>query len=109
MKAKEHVLLTGAGFTKNFGAPLASELWSIILGNPALDGAPRVREALLNDFDFESVYNAVMNGQFDAREKDAVSKAVSDAYDYIDSTVRAYNFTTDAPYAIHLDKVQKLI
>jgi hypothetical protein len=109
MNAKEHVLLTGAGFTKNFGAPLASEMWSLILGHPALEAAPRVREALLSDFDFESVYNAVMNGQFDTGEKEAVSKAVNDAYGYIDSIVRAYNFTTGAPYPIDSHKVQKLI
>jgi hypothetical protein len=108
MKAKEHVLLTGAGFTKNFGAPLASELWSIILGHPALNGTPGVRRALLNDFDFESVYSAVMNGPSEPNEKEALNTAVRDAYEYIDSIVRAYTFTTGAPHPINIYKVREL-
>ena len=31
---KKNILLTGAGFTANFGAPLAKEMWSKILNNP---------------------------------------------------------------------------
>jgi len=27
IQSSKHVLLTGAGFTKNYGAPLASEMW----------------------------------------------------------------------------------
>ena len=62
MEAVEHILLTGAGFTCNFGAPLAAEVWSLILTHPPLAAAPRVRELLLQDFDYESVYHTVFVG-----------------------------------------------
>lgn len=43
--SQDRILLTGAGFTKNFGGPLAKELWSIIFNNPSLDQAPDVRQS----------------------------------------------------------------
>jgi hypothetical protein len=117
---QERMLLTGAGFTKNFGGPLAKELWSVIFSNPVLDNAPDVRETLRRDFDFESVYNDVMNG---ARlpadmapsepswkdQQQALRVAVSEAYAYIDEKVRAFVFRRDAPYAVNIYKVQDFV
>ena len=88
MNAKTHVLLTGAGFTKNFGAPLAAELWSIILGSPYLRGYSNVRKVLLDDFDFESVYHRVLTGDFTADERTWLTRSVKSAYTYIDSTIQ---------------------
>jgi len=88
MNAKRHLLLTGAGFTKNFGAPLATELWSIILGSPSLRGYPRVLDVLRDDFDFESVYDRVQTGAFTVEEREALTKSIQEAYAYIDSTIQ---------------------
>ena len=63
MPSSRFVLLTGAGFTHNFGAPLASELWAAILNHEAVQNTPRVREAMLSDFDFESFYHRVISGK----------------------------------------------
>jgi hypothetical protein len=120
MNDGSHILLTGAGFTKNFGGPLAKELWSIIFSNPALDAAPVVRDILRRDFDFESVYNAVMLGPMlpvgatdtGARwrsQQQALRKAVNDAYDYIDEKVRGFVFRRDAPYPVNIYKVQDFL
>jgi hypothetical protein len=114
---QDRILLTGAGFTKNFGAPLAKELWSIILSNPVLDSAPEVRRILLNDFDFESVYNTVMRGArlpIDddggwERQRDALGTAVNDAYGHIDAKIREFTFHREAPHPINLYKVQEFI
>jgi hypothetical protein len=115
---QDRILLTGAGFTKNFGAPLAKELWSIILSSPALDDAPGVRRILLNDFDFESVYNTVMRGALLPflgeegdweRQRGALQKAVNDAYEHIDLKVREFNFRRDAPNPTNLYKVKEFI
>ena len=116
---QDRILLTGAGFTKNFGGPLAKELWSIIFSNPILDHAPDVRNILRRDFDFESVYNAVMRGArlpFDTIEgatwgnqQQALRKAVTEAYEYIDEKVRAFSFRQDAPYPVNIYKVQEFI
>lgn len=117
---QDRILLTGAGFTKNFGGPLAKELWGIIFSNPILDKAPDVRDVLRLDFDFESVYNDVMGGtrpMFDAIEgaptwesqQRAFRKAVNDAYEYIDEKVRSFSFRRDAPYPVNIYAVQEFI
>lgn len=103
---QERILLTGAGFTKNFGGPLAQELWSIIFSNQTLDKAPDVRDILRRDFDFESAYNTVIRGArlpFDAiagaptweSQQRALRKAVNEAYEYIDEKVRSFSFRKD--------------
>ena len=117
IECQDHILLTGAGFTKNFGAPLAKELWGVILGNPVLDFAPEVRRILLHDFDFESVYNNVMRGTRlpvgDERDwniqKQALRNAVKEAYEYIDFKIRDFRFGRDSPYPVNIYKVQDFI
>ncbi len=118
--SQDRILLTGAGFTKNFGGPLAKELWSIIFSDPILDQAPDVRAILLKDFDFESAYNVVMHGarlpfetedgeaDWDLQRK-ALGRAVNDAYEYIDLKVREFSFRRDAPYPVNIYKVQEFI
>jgi SIR2-like domain len=88
MNAKKHLLLTGAGFTKNFGAPLAAELWSIILGCPYLRNYPKVLDVLRENFDFEAVYRQVLDGDFSDAEKEWLTRSVQYAYAYIDSVIQ---------------------
>jgi hypothetical protein len=120
LACQDRILLTGAGFTKNFGAPLAKELWGIIFSNPMLDQAPDVRDVLRRDFDFESGYNDVMHRKmlmFATTEEapawrsqqQALRKAVNEAYEYIDEKVRTFSFGRDAPYPINIYKVQEFI
>jgi hypothetical protein len=120
LNCQDRILLTGAGFTKNFGGPLAKELWSIIFSNRALEKAPEVRDILRRDFDFESAYNAVMRGarlpifEIDgeptwASQRQALRKAVTDAYEYIDEKIRAFSNRPDAPNAVNIYKVQEFI
>jgi len=44
MTENDRVLLTGAGFTKNFGGPLAREIWSLIFNNPRIQQTPSLRQ-----------------------------------------------------------------
>jgi hypothetical protein len=121
LDCQDRILLTGAGFTKNFGGPLAKELWSIIFSNRILDKAPDVRDILRRDFDFESVYNDVIRGanllQFDASkgaptwesQQRALRTAVNEAYEYIDEKIRSFSFRTGAPYPVNIYMVQEFI
>jgi len=90
MTTKKHILLTGAGFTKNFGAPLARELWNTIAGHPYIKDHDRVRSALLADFDFESVYHRIMTGDFSADEKTALARSVKSAYLDLDAIIEPH-------------------
>lgn len=71
---KKNILLTGAGFTANFGAPLAKEMWSKLLNNPKMASLEKIREKLLSDFDFENVYSEVLNDENISEEEKNHSK-----------------------------------
>lgn len=86
------VLLTGAGFTHNFGAPLAGGLWAMIL-NRLPDGAREVRRKMLSSsgLDFEDVYQEVMgSGTIEQAEKVMLVEAVGAAFEEVDAIILAY-------------------
>lgn len=92
MNSKLHILLTGAGFTHNFGAPLAKEMWNRILNNPSLRNCPRLREILLQDLDFESVYHTVIgSADYSPLEKQVMHDAVQSAFVFLDETIRTWH------------------
>ena len=80
------VLLTGAGFSNNFGAPLAKEMANHIFNNSKLDKYPNLKELLRNNFDYEAIYYKVMSAsdnEYPQEEKVALTEAISDSYTYI--------------------------
>lgn len=100
--AKNIILLTGAGFTYNFGGFLAREMWAKIFNNPLVQSNLEVRGLLLNDFDFESVYFTVLNGsRYDESSKTAIKQAVESAYKDLDDTVKNWVFNHDNPTALN--------
>jgi len=91
LSVSKKVLLTGAGFTKDFGGFLASEMWAFIFNNPSLDKHPKIKNILRHDFSYESVYHEVIeNPKFNPDEKDAIKEAVNSAYDMLDRNIREY-------------------
>ncbi len=89
LTVSKKVLLTGAGFTKDFGGFLASEMWSFIFNSPSLDNHPRIKDILRHDFSYESVYHEVIeNSECDDGEKNAIKEAVKSAYDMLDRNIR---------------------
>lgn len=42
------ILLTGAGFSHNFGLPLAKNVWGMIFNNPLLKRLKLTKQELLN-------------------------------------------------------------
>ncbi len=87
----EKILLTGAGFTHNFGGPLATEMWAWIFNSKFIQSERSLRELMLKDFDFESVYYKVMEGKYKADQKKAMQEAVLTAFDRLDKIIREYN------------------
>ncbi len=103
------ILLTGAGFTHNFGGPLASQLWALIFNHPEVQSNNRVRQELLNNQDFEAVYNEINEGDFQDQEKKAMESAVYSAYSDIDEGLRNFSSQPGAQYPVNIDKVQKIL
>lgn len=88
---KKNVLLTGAGFTANFGGPLARQMWSKILNNPKIESLPEVKKILLKNFDFEQVYSDVSRSSvFPAETKELFQKIMVEAYSDMDETLKSY-------------------
>ena len=49
IQSSKHVLLTGAGFTKNFGTPLASEMWAEIFNHKKIQAHPKIKKLMLDE------------------------------------------------------------
>ena len=109
-KSSKNILLTGAGFTKNFGAYLASEMWSEIFNTPYIQAQPKIKDLMWDDdfdYDYESIYYSIMEGSYTPDEKEAIDEAVKVAYENIDTILRKYSFRT--PYPNELRNVFELI
>lgn len=92
LTTKKNILLTGAGFSANFGGLLAREMWSKILSNPKMDQLPAVREILSKNFDFEDVYSQVKNnGSVAAGDKKLFEEIVLESYASMDNALKKYS------------------
>jgi hypothetical protein len=104
----EYILLTGAGFTKNFGGLLASEMWSVIFNYNRIQAYPKIKELMRDDFDYESVYTSIMEGSLYTKdEKEAINDAVKFAYEHIDTILMEYD--GGVPRPVGLTEVLQLI
>lgn len=85
------VLLTGAGFTRDFGGFLANEMWSWIFNNLKVGKYPKLSNLLKNDFDYESIYYKVIeDSEFNDDEKKAITDAIYYAYKKLDDKIKDY-------------------
>lgn len=79
------ILLTGAGFTKSFKGYLASEMWALIFNHPDIVRHPRLRQYLLENFDYEEVWDRIEHNEegFLAEERRAYVVALENAYEHL--------------------------
>jgi len=85
-------------------------MWSKIFNNPSLHDHVDIRELLLKDFDFESVYFNVLHGsRFSEPAKEALRQAVENAYKDLDDTVKNWVFNHDNPSALNTYGLSELI
>jgi len=105
----KYILFTGAGFTANFGAPLARDMWGLIFNHYAIQSQPHIKDLLKRNFDFESVYFNIIEGDYDPKEKEAMAKAINDAYEQLDEIVRKWIFKTDSQYPTNYNNIKNLI
>ncbi len=83
------VLLTGAGFSKNFGGLLAREMWSLILNQPEIAASDKLRRCLLENLNYEQVYDTVTTSEdYTIDEKAAFTAALAKAYFELDNAIR---------------------
>lgn len=81
LKPAKTVLLTGAGFTQSFGGYLTGQMWAQIFNQPEIQKLPRIRNTMLKDFNYESVYSSVIeSGQYTREKRIAFTTAIRRAY-----------------------------
>lgn len=111
-KSKNLILLTGAGFTHNFGGFLGREMWSKIFNNPLVQAKEKIRNLLLDNFDFEDAYSNVFsqdkqvflqsqNDLFDDQDRKAFSEAIEQSYKDLDNTVKNWSLDNSHPEALN--------
>lgn len=105
----QHVLFTGAGFTKNFGGLLGEEMWYKLFNNPEVQAHVRLRDLLSNDFDYESIYYQLMDGDYTNQEKDSINRAIFQAYQILDDIVLKWSSRDGAPYPVNIYGVNKFL
>ena len=109
MEFSQYIFFSGAGFTKNFGGLLAKEMRSKIYNNSEVQAQHRLKNLLLSDLDYESIYDKVINGDYTDEEKDTISTAIYNAYQVLDDISREWTFRNDAPNPVNIYGVNKFI
>lgn len=102
ISSSDLILLTGAGFTKNFGGFLGSEMWSLIYNNPLMARSPELKRRLTHNHDYESIYSEVLDDEsFTTEEKETIQTVVEEAYRALDDSVKNWRFTETSPYPVN--------
>src|SRR5581483_11724889 len=84
----KRTILTGAGWTRNWGGQLANEVWQVLMTNRAIQDRPSVRELLLEEGSFEAALGRLQTEPFNAADRQAFEGALMDAFIDMDSRSR---------------------
>jgi hypothetical protein len=101
------ILMTGAGYTRNFGGFLAEDMWAKILNK--VKNSADLKRILSNDFDYESAYHKVHDGDYSDDDKEAINTAIFEAYRKLDDIAQNYISATNASKAEILHGAKKII
>jgi hypothetical protein len=106
----KNVLLLGAGFSHNFGIPLASDIWNEIFTRKT-GQTDRIRKVMLEnqDCDFEQVYSEIVNGDYTEEEKECIHNAIRDTFKGIDETIRNWTNNAVSPNALNIYALQNFL
>lgn len=102
----KHVLLTGAGFTYNFGGFLAAEMWALIFNDPHIQDYPSVKNSMKREFSYEFIYDEILEGNFSDEEKKSITNAIRSAYEKLDKKLYSYKH---GKHPVSIDDVNKFI
>lgn len=110
IKAKDIILFTGAGFTKNFGGFLGSEMWSFISNHSLIQEHQKLKDLLFTELNYEYAYNIVLDSKlYNEEEKNAIKQAVEDAYKKLDDPIKKWNFNDRNPNSLNIYGLRKFL
>jgi len=100
-------LLTGAGWSHNWGARLASGVWQLVMDNSKVAANDRLRTLLLGEPSFELALAKTQVFPFTTEDREQFGRALVDAFVSMD---RAMTRPFDgSPGTINIYKVQELL
>ncbi len=86
-KSSKTVLLTGAGWSRNWGGQLADELWESLIGHDVVQANSRLKDLLLNERSFEIALQRTKAPPFTAEDQQGLERAVLDAFISMDREI----------------------
>ncbi|MCK4608477.1 MAG: SIR2 family protein [Gammaproteobacteria bacterium] len=87
---RKKILLTGAGFTCNFGGFLAKDMWGVIFNNAIIQNNHDIRKKMLKNYDFESLYEEIRSDK-NFTKRDEFINIVKNAYSLMDDQIKSSN------------------
>jgi len=96
LKINDLILLTGAGFTKNFGGFLGEEMWAKIFNagydkQQTSDEHKKIRLLLLKEFNYEEIYSKVIENKKREYSQDQtlyMQQCIFRAYELLDKAIK---------------------
>lgn len=101
----KRTLLTGAGWSRNWGGQLAGEVWQSLVGHTALQQNPRLRDLLLGESSFELALGQTHGPPFTVGDRQELERAVLDTFISMDREIAR----PDHHPWINIYKVQELL
>ena len=94
-KPIKRTLLAGAGWSNNWGARLASDLWQLIMDHQAVRNNERLRNLCLEEPSFEVALAKTQIAPFTATDRHEFQSAIMDAFVSTDNAmIHTYNPAT---------------
>jgi SIR2-like domain len=104
-KFSKRVLLTGAGWSRNWGGQLASEVWSSLAGHAVVQKNERLRQLLLREPSFEVALSLCRHPPFITQDRLELEAAVLDTFVRMDHEIGR----PDHDPRINIYKVQEFL
>lgn len=101
----KRTILTGAGWTRNWGGRLAGEVWQDLMGHRAVQNNPRLRALLLEECSCEAALGRAQAEPFTPADRQAFEQALLDAFIAMDWEIAR----PDHDPWINIYKVQDLL
>lgn len=83
----KRTILTGAGWTRNWGGQLASEVWESLMGHPAVQERTPLRKLLLDEPSFEVALGRLGDPPFEESDRSAFERALLDVFVQMDAEI----------------------
>jgi hypothetical protein len=103
----KHVLLTGAGWSRNWGARLADGVWQLLMDDPDVAANDRLRTMLLDEPSFELALAKTQVAPFTLDDREQFTRALVNGFVSMDrAMMRPFD---GSPGSINIYKVQEFL